>query len=84
MADWIKVATLEECPPGSLLPVMVGPDPVVLADCESLVVRPQPGFLDGWDQEVPYWRVYSDEELGEYGVWSPGGRGSERPASGTS
>ena len=32
MADWIRVATLEECPPGSLRPVMVGPDPVVLAN----------------------------------------------------
>jgi uncharacterized protein (TIGR00369 family) len=42
-----------------------GPDPVVLAECECLVVRPQPEFLEGWDQEVPYWRVYSDEELAE-------------------
>jgi hypothetical protein len=43
-----------------------GPDPVVLAECDSLVVRPQPGFLDLWDKEVPYWRVYSDEELEAY------------------
>lgn len=35
MSDWIKVATLEECPPGSLRPVMVGPDPVVLANVEG-------------------------------------------------
>lgn len=32
MADWIKVSTLEECPPGSLRSVMVGADPVVLAN----------------------------------------------------
>jgi 3-phenylpropionate/trans-cinnamate dioxygenase ferredoxin subunit len=37
MADWIKVATLEECPPGSLRPVMVGPDPVVLANVDGAV-----------------------------------------------
>jgi acyl-coenzyme A thioesterase PaaI-like protein len=45
-----------------------GPEPVVLAECESLVVRPQPEFLSQWDQEAPYWRVYSDEELAEYGA----------------
>jgi uncharacterized protein (TIGR00369 family) len=45
-----------------------GPDPVVLAECDSLVVRPRAEFLDQWDQEVPYWRVYSDEELSEYGA----------------
>jgi acyl-coenzyme A thioesterase PaaI-like protein len=39
------------------------PDRTVLAECRSLVVRPQPEFLGGWDQEVPFWRVYSDEEL---------------------
>ncbi len=39
-------------------------DGTVLAECESLVVRPQPEFLAGWEEEVPYWRVYSDEELG--------------------
>jgi 3-phenylpropionate/trans-cinnamate dioxygenase ferredoxin subunit len=32
MADWIKVATLDRCPPGSLLPVMVGADPVLVAN----------------------------------------------------
>jgi 3-phenylpropionate/trans-cinnamate dioxygenase ferredoxin subunit len=37
MADWIKVATLEECPPGSLRPVMVGPDPVVLANVDGTI-----------------------------------------------
>lgn len=37
MADWRKVATLEECPPGSLRPVMVGPDPVVLANVNGRV-----------------------------------------------
>jgi 3-phenylpropionate/trans-cinnamate dioxygenase ferredoxin subunit len=37
MADWKKVATLEECPPGSLRPVMVGPDPVVLANVDGTV-----------------------------------------------
>ncbi|MGW8265245.1 MAG: non-heme iron oxygenase ferredoxin subunit [Longimicrobiales bacterium] len=35
MADWRKVATLEECPPGSLRPVMVGSDPVVLANVDG-------------------------------------------------
>jgi uncharacterized protein (TIGR00369 family) len=38
-------------------------DGTVLACCESLVVRPQPEFLAGWDEEAPYWRVYSDDEL---------------------
>jgi len=37
MAEWIKVATLDECPPGSLRPVMVGPDPVVLANVSGTV-----------------------------------------------
>jgi nitrite reductase/ring-hydroxylating ferredoxin subunit len=37
MADWIKVATLEECPPGSLRQVMVGQDPVVLANVDGTV-----------------------------------------------
>lgn len=37
MTDWIKVATLEECPPGSLRSVMVGRDPVVLANVEGQV-----------------------------------------------
>ena len=35
MAEWTKVATLEECPPGSLRPVMVGTDPVVLANVDG-------------------------------------------------
>jgi uncharacterized protein (TIGR00369 family) len=38
-------------------------DGTVLAFCESLIVRPQDEFLERWDEEVPYWRVYSDEEL---------------------
>ena len=45
-----------------------GSEPVILAQCSSLVVRPRPEFLGCWDQEVPYWRVYSDEELAEHGV----------------
>jgi acyl-coenzyme A thioesterase PaaI-like protein len=38
-------------------------DGTVLASCESLIVRPQPAFLEGWREEVPYWRVYSSEEI---------------------
>lgn len=45
-----------------------GEPPTVLAECTSLVVRAQAEFLDGWDQEVPYWRVYSDSELAEAGA----------------
>ena len=37
MADWTKVATLEDCPPGSLRSVMVGIEPVVLANVEGTV-----------------------------------------------
>jgi len=37
MADWIKVASLEDCPPGSLRPVMVGMDPVVLANVDGAI-----------------------------------------------
>ena len=37
MADWIKVATLEECSPGSLRSVMVGWDPIVLANVEGTI-----------------------------------------------
>ncbi len=37
MAEWIKVATLEECPSGSLRQVMVGNDPVVLANVDGTV-----------------------------------------------
>jgi acyl-coenzyme A thioesterase PaaI-like protein len=38
-------------------------DGTVLATCESLIVRPSPEFLERWGEEVPYWRVYTDEEL---------------------
>ncbi len=41
MAEWIKVATLEECPPGSLRPVMVGPVPVVLANVDGSIYAVQ-------------------------------------------
>jgi 3-phenylpropionate/trans-cinnamate dioxygenase ferredoxin subunit len=37
MADWIKVATLEDCPPGSLRSVMVGLDPVVMANVDGTI-----------------------------------------------
>jgi 3-phenylpropionate/trans-cinnamate dioxygenase ferredoxin component len=37
MTDWIKVASLEECPPGQLRPVMVGIEPVVLANVDGVV-----------------------------------------------
>ncbi len=37
MAEWIKVATLEECPPGSLRSTMVGIDPVVIANVDGTV-----------------------------------------------
>lgn len=37
MAEWIKVSTLEDCPPGSLRSVMVGFDPVVLANVDGTV-----------------------------------------------
>ena len=43
-------------------------EPRVLAECTSLCVRAQTAFLEGWDQEVPYWRVYSDGELAEAGT----------------
>ena len=39
-------------------------DGTVLASCESLIVRPNDAFLEGWSEEAPHWRVYSDEELG--------------------
>ena len=38
-------------------------DGTVLAQCSSLVVRPQSEFLDRWEEEVPHWRVYDDREL---------------------
>jgi len=38
-------------------------DGTVLATCESIIVRPQPGFLENWDEEASYWRVYGDHEL---------------------
>ena len=37
MANWIKVATLEDCPPGSLHSVMVGMDPVVLVNADGSI-----------------------------------------------
>jgi 3-phenylpropionate/trans-cinnamate dioxygenase ferredoxin subunit len=37
MADWIKVATLEDCPPGSLHSVMSGMDPVVMANVDGTI-----------------------------------------------
>ena len=37
MAEWTKVATLEDCPPGSLHKVMVGANPVVLANIDGSV-----------------------------------------------
>ena len=40
--------------------------PIVLAECESLVVKPNSDFLSGWEEEVPYWRVYDDTELARY------------------
>jgi 3-phenylpropionate/trans-cinnamate dioxygenase ferredoxin component len=41
MTDWIKVASLEECPPGSLRPVMVGNEPVVLANVDGAIYAVQ-------------------------------------------
>jgi uncharacterized protein (TIGR00369 family) len=38
-------------------------DGTVLASCESLIVRPQPEFLEGWAEEAPHWRVYSQGEI---------------------
>jgi acyl-coenzyme A thioesterase PaaI-like protein len=38
-------------------------DGTVLALCESLIVRPSEAFLGRWSEEVPHWRVYSDEEI---------------------
>jgi 3-phenylpropionate/trans-cinnamate dioxygenase ferredoxin subunit len=37
MAEWTKVATLEDCPPGSLHKVMVGANPVVLTNIDGSV-----------------------------------------------
>jgi len=37
MTDWIKVSTLEDCPPGSLNTVMVGMDPVVVANVDGSI-----------------------------------------------
>lgn len=37
MADWTKVATLEDCPPGSLHRIMVGHEPVVIANVGGTV-----------------------------------------------
>jgi len=41
MTDWIKVASLEECPPGQLRPVMVGNEPVVLANVDGAIYAVQ-------------------------------------------
>lgn len=43
MSDWVRVTTVEECPPGSLRSAMVGPDPVVVAnvDGEFFALRDQ-------------------------------------------
>jgi acyl-coenzyme A thioesterase PaaI-like protein len=40
-------------------------DARVLAECTSVIVRAQPAFLEGWEQEAPHWRVYSDAELAD-------------------
>ena len=37
MADWTKVSTLEECPPGSLRSVMAGTKPLVLVNVDGAV-----------------------------------------------
>jgi len=37
MTGWMKAATLEACPPGSLHRVMVGHEPVVLANVDGAV-----------------------------------------------
>lgn len=37
MTEWIKVADMEDCPPGSLRPVMAGSEPVVLANVDGTV-----------------------------------------------
>jgi len=37
MAEWTKVGTLEDCPPGSLRSVMVGINPVVLANVDGTI-----------------------------------------------
>jgi uncharacterized protein (TIGR00369 family) len=54
-----------------------GKPPVVLAECSSLVVRVQTEFLDGWEQEAPHWRVYSDCELKAAGanLWQAAAHG---------
>ena len=35
MADWVRVATVEECPPGTLLGVGAGNERIVLANVEG-------------------------------------------------
>ena len=37
MAEWIRVAALEDCPPGSLRSVMLGMIPVVIANVDGTV-----------------------------------------------
>jgi uncharacterized protein (TIGR00369 family) len=50
-------------------------DGTVLALCESLIVRPREAFLGRWDEERPYWRVYSDAELARSGASGTTDRG---------
>ncbi len=38
-------------------------DGTVLAECESLIVKPNSEFLSGWGEETAYWRAYDDQEL---------------------
>jgi 3-phenylpropionate/trans-cinnamate dioxygenase ferredoxin subunit len=37
MAEWTKVATLEDCPPGSLYKVMLGIHPVAIVNVDGTV-----------------------------------------------
>ena len=56
MADWIKVGTLEDSPPGSLRSVMVGFDPVVRANVDGVIYA----LLDRWSHAD---RPLSDGEM---------------------
>jgi uncharacterized protein (TIGR00369 family) len=38
------------------------PDGTVTAECESLLVTPPEEFREQWAEEIPYWRVYGDNE----------------------
>jgi hypothetical protein len=40
-------------------------DGTVLAECRSLITQAPRAFLERWDEEGPFWRIYSDEELGQ-------------------